>query len=591
MPDGTYIPTLQFQPYVDTSTPDQPVQEMDNLGKMLNQRYDTNIAQFDKLDELGHQIQVSSADQYLKQGLLDDTRDAISGIVKNGDWENANAPIREIARRFANDPVITKAAANYQKAQQFKDELTKAELAGNPQIQFKNFDNFSTVDANGNLQDVDTTGAAEKRLDYESKMNQMFEGIHASGSSSTVTSPERDDVTGQIYNTTRGGSSEAITKNKILDVANKNFPAYLASSEGQQRLKVLTSVNSDNPTAYDHATALNLMKQELVNAGLNKVYSENSSVSSDKLAPGQKGKPTLGDGTTPVADISYQQNQNLDDLIKSVDNKVKGINQTPIPKATISDLNPSQVGNPQSDKEVELLQAMTNAKYNTLPQGMSDIYKNLNEVYSGIKDPVKRNQAIKDYLVSIKNSKIQPVIAAYSDPKVIDAENKFFKNGMYEGATFFDPKTNKQLSWEDIKNNYKNDSGNKISDKDIDDSKVIGQYSPDNPIYDMTGQDAKFATARKVNIGGNDFVMGATKADQSTGDYDLNNTMAKITSVRRTGLPISLSHGLKILPGPNDGYLIQQGSEAPRGTTDGKALSIDDLMSLIVKHGISLNKE
>src|SRR5882757_1037584 len=98
-----YLPQLAFQPYVSTPV-GQPTKEISDLGTSLNQRYDENIAKYDALDSYINQIQVNDVDSHLKEGLKNDTRNAISNIATNGDWENAKTPIREVARRLNNDP-------------------------------------------------------------------------------------------------------------------------------------------------------------------------------------------------------------------------------------------------------------------------------------------------------------------------------------------------------------------------------------------------------------------------------------------------------------------------------------------------------
>lgn len=598
--EGTYIPTLQFQPYVAPYT-QAPVKEFDDFGKLLNERYDTNIANYDKLNEVMNQLQVSDADQHIKQGLLSDTRDAISNVVQNGDWENARSPVRQIANRFTTDPIIAKATLNYQKAQKLQEDARQAEMNGKPQIQFKDINNFSTVDPDtGKIRDLDTSGVFQDRLDYQGKMNQMFEGLHANASGNKTNNMIRDPDTGQLYQAGSGYTSSGITKQQVIDAANKNFGSYLASSEGQQRLKVLTSKNSDNANPVDLPSAISLMKQELINTGLNKVFHESSTESFTKPDRYNKGMAGATPNSTLINDISYQQNQDLDGLINGL---------TKQPRFT-KDPNPFRIGitepggipskgspiiNPKGDSPTPSYQ---------IPDKMKEMYSNLRatmlssiDTKGKTKDQIDDivNPKIKDYLNNIKNSKIQPKLLAPNDTKDIDATNNFFRNGAYQSAEYLDPNTGQKVSWNKI---YKDATGTDFDKatpgdvkKIVDDLKITGQYSPDNPFYDMTNRDPDFAMSRKVMLGSHNYVVGAFPQDKGSQDYGPSHLAAEITSSKRTGLPIKLSHDLMVVPGPNnEGYYVKQGDGAPRGKSDGAPLSLEDVLAITIPHGVTPEK-
>ena len=141
-----YLPNLVFQPYVDPYVGNAN-KEMDELGTVLNQRYDANIAKWDELDAVLNQLSLRETDSSIKDSVLADTRGMIKQIREQGNWENARLPVREVAKRLANDPAITMAQQNFKREQEYRDTINKAKASGINMIDFaQDKYNQSTID-------------------------------------------------------------------------------------------------------------------------------------------------------------------------------------------------------------------------------------------------------------------------------------------------------------------------------------------------------------------------------------------------------------------------------------------------------------
>lgn len=578
-----YLPNLAFQPYVEPSTGGEPIKELSDLGTTLNGIYDKSIAQQDALDEHIAQLKatVNPIDHPLVDAVEQGTRSDLADIRQNGNWENAQIPLRAASKRLLANPALMVAQQNAATRQKLDEYNAQAQAQGHHLIQFADYNNTPSVNSDGTFNKLTAEGVFDKKLDYESKMHSIFDGLEANSTAYKNSSPQRDESTGAIYQIGSGASKRYINTKMVQNVVANNLDNYLNTDEGQQRLRVLTTWNSDNPTPMSHLDAVNQIKNELTNVGLTRRFNDSSSESSEKLAP-QKATKTTPDGTTLVTDTSYQQNQGLGDLIDAMDkkNRISVI----VPKASDVVANNIPDFAPAS-------QLKTEVGYGNIPAKLKPVYDNISSLFSNIKDEDKKNAAIKNYLTNINTGKIQPVLAAYNTTKGINEANSFFGNGAYESTEFLDPNTHEKLSWQEIKDKYENsDTKKPITDKDATDAKVVGQYSPDNPFYDMTGNDPQFSTSKKVIIGGHTFVAGANVSDKQSSDYQLNEVMAKISQARRIGQPVTIGSGLKITPGPNnEGYYIQQGNGTPRGKADGKPLSLSDIMdNIVVPHNIGV---
>lgn len=572
-----YLPNLTFQPYIQPDGGGEPIKELQDYGQQVNTRYDANIAKNDALDEHIAQLQnsIRPIDQPILDSLKSDTRDALTNIKQNGDWENAQMPLRAVARRLLNDPTIAKAQQNLATEQNLDKIKEEAQAQGHHLIQFHDYKNTPTVGPDGSYNQMPIDGVFDKKLDYESRMQSIFQGLEANSTAYKNSSPQRDETTGAIYQIGSGSSARYINKKMIDNVVANNLGNYLNTDEGQQRLKVLTTSNSDNPASLSHEDAINQIKNELTNVGLTRRFHDTSSDSSERLAPGKAGKQVSGDGTILTSDIAYQQNQPLSEAIDALDKK----------GASLKDMG--SVGGYALDKVLPLITGKPEEKqYGKIPDNFKDTYDSLYKMYSsalGTKDQDKINPKIQVYLKNIQNGKITPMVHSFSDSKDINESNAFIHNGNLDGSPILDPDTHKVMSLQQVKDKYTNEKGQKISDDDVKDASYVGDYSADNPFADMTGKD-EFVKPKKIIIGGHRFVVGQDPQGMRSPDHLLDYLDNKISKSSRTGLPVTFNGGVKVLP-KDGGFILQDPQGNIRANKDGKPLSSEEVKQLLYATG------
>lgn len=531
-----YLPQLAFQPYVQPDTGGEPIKELSDLGTSLNSAYNTSIAQQDALDEHMAQLQatLSPIDHPLLDSIEAGTRGDLEDIKKNGNYENAQMPLRAAARRLLTNPALIVAQQNAATRQKLEDLKVQAQAAGHHIIQYQDYNNTPSVDANGNLQKLSLDGVFDKKLDYLPKMQSIFEGLQANSIAEKDSRPERDEASGAIYQVGSGSSKRWVNSKMIQNVVANNLGNYLGTDEGQQQLKVLTTKNSENSTPLSTEEAKNKIANDLIMVGYTHRFNDSSSENSEKLAPG-KQQPT-GDGTTLTGDVAIQQNQDLSGTIDALTKKKQltysqGFDKMPV-NTELGSLQRQGVKVGPGHSTVE-------PTYGEIPDNFKDTYNSMFKMYSdalGTTDPDIINPKIQSYLKGIQNSKITPTVHAFTETKQIDAANNFVRNGNLDGVPFYDPLTNKQMSLADIKANYKNDKGKPIDEEDIQKARVTGNYDADHPFAELTGNDA-FVAPQKVILGGHNFVIGSQPQVNRSPAYIGNYLENKITKASRTGLP------------------------------------------------------
>lgn len=590
------LPSLSFQPYIEA--PDQaPIQEYSNLLQGANQRYDQNLAQADALDEHISQLgtTINSVDQPILDSLNSDTRGALANIKQNGDWENAQVPIRMIAKRLLSDPALTVAQQNKQAVDKINSLQEQAQAEGHHIIQYSDPSKIPTQNPDGTFNRVTGNGVFDKKLDWEGKQKSFFEGLEANSSSGRTSSPMRDDSNpGSIYNVSSGSSYRGITPTRIAQAVygDKNgkggeLDNYLNTDEGQQQLKVYTTTNSENqvPITLDQARAK--IGNEMYNQGLIKVFHDTSSESSEKLAPAQKAPANPNDGTVAVQDPVVPINQDFSNLKDALTKKSRlnpGAIMVPGQGGLPSYAPP--VLNDASAKPVTGYdnQALSN---NTLYQSLSKMYSQL----LGTTNPDKINPEIKAYLGNIENKSVQPILHATYDPKQMKADNEFIQNGVVKDLPIYDPSTGKQ--YDSMNDPSFKEAYPDIKPEDYEKARMVGKYDQDHPFAEVTGND-NFTTARKISIKGHDLVAGEMAQDKrSTTNLDdyLGN---KISQSRRTGRPVTFTDGktsTQVMKNPSgDGTYVVIGKDSQGKDLPLVPLTLDQAKNYLTATGNTSQK-
>ena len=138
----------QLQPYVSQYVDPQTTK----INAMLRQRWETNKAQHDQLQQLANSTQVGKFDQKWKDAAIDDIRSKFSDTIKTNAYENSGAVVSDAVNSFiANEP-LKAAAQSYQWWE--KGEEVKFEL----QAQGKNvlFDKVTLKNEDGSIKRDET---------------------------------------------------------------------------------------------------------------------------------------------------------------------------------------------------------------------------------------------------------------------------------------------------------------------------------------------------------------------------------------------------------------------------------------------------
>lgn len=280
---------FNFQPYVQPYVA-PPIEEFDNMGRILNERYEQNVATMDETEILFNQIKtLEGVGSEIKRQALTDVQNSLDAIRKEGKIENASNKIREVVRRVSTNQNLQQAAENYKKAQEEENFIREIERQGGRAILFKDFRNES-LDDQGNLRALEF--GTEKELDPSAQYQQLFDQIQAESSTSQV--GDWGQGGRGIYESFSSSSQvQQITEQRIRDAAEANIDRIISSTdEGNQRYRVLTQLQG-----MSHEDARNQMLNEAIGVGRERVF-KNTATSSARSA--------IGD---PYLDDAYKRAQ------------------------------------------------------------------------------------------------------------------------------------------------------------------------------------------------------------------------------------------------------------------------------------------
>lgn len=257
---------FNFQPYIQPYVA-PPIQEFDRMGEVLNERYETNVANMTELELLANQIQVLPTSQHIKDQMLSEVNATLSELKERGDLEYAAPRVREAARRFATDSNLLQASENFKLAQQYDEELRQARLTGQNMLQFRDYRNEEFID--GQLQRISSDN--QQQLNYRERYESYFDGLQPE--SFSISESGWSQGPGGIYQQTgRAEQTAGIAVDRIQNIVDQNLDSVITSTnEGIQRFRVLTELNG---LTTDEAREV--IRGEMMGAGLERVFQSSS---------------------------------------------------------------------------------------------------------------------------------------------------------------------------------------------------------------------------------------------------------------------------------------------------------------------------
>lgn len=551
-----YLPNLAFQPYV---APQQelPVEEFNNLGVVLNKRYDEKIAKWDELDAYSHQIQLSEADQGIKDSLIKDTREIMKEIRKNGNFENSNLQVREVAKRLANDQALMIGQQNFKKAQEQREIESKMRMQGINLIDFNQgrFDQATIDPTTGRARVLDYSGT-EKLQDYDARRKSIFEGLTADGFNSESSSPRIDTEKGMIYQIGSGSSATYVSAKKVREIANRNLNNYLQSQEGQQELKMLTTSNSMNPVPLSITDAKKQILEGLTNTGLTRTFSQTGSKSSTSItASGLNGAGNIGQPENPSLEgLPITKNQH-NPVYETLANKLEAGGIKTTPNTSIEGKYAASISN----KTLELIKNSSNLiaglpldDFEVIDRKLTPdenkAFKNI-ALALGIKGATGNKYSnadlkkIQEFAKARTNTAYSSVVRTFTDEE-INKRRTYASNGNFRGRQILD---------ENLKPILYNELPDKVREKlESGKSEGIqfqGVFDTNNPFKDIAKASKKFKDTRgfispeAITIDGKQYIFSSQLSDMKKEDVITRNLEQDISRAERSGIPQFLNNG------------------------------------------------
>lgn len=331
----------------------------------LQQRYDENPAQLDKLGVLANNLKALPMDAGVKNSLLDEVRKANEEIAKTGAWETAGSRIRQIANKMASDPRLSAMQQRYEAHQQNlkqaqemgatpdqlwayqqslnnlspldKPDATGAYAQLNPYEFFKPTDRYKTLDElmkgyePHKTTKFDRKGGFIYQIDSEELSAQELLGR---GVQRLLQDPQmrRQLVSEARYQSGDPNLSGEALQKAVMDLANRDAAIY-ADKYDRNNQKVDQKVdayamnaienaqqNARQQAGFAHQEKMRMMdKSEEANANL-PLISYSNALTKDNTNPGsyQVWKKSLGESDALIKDRQTRlKDKNLDPKLRA----------------------------------------------------------------------------------------------------------------------------------------------------------------------------------------------------------------------------------------------------------------------------------
>lgn len=559
---------FDFKPIV-TPYVGSPIKEFDSLGKVLNERYEKNLEDWDELDYISKTIPVLDGDSTIKDSAIGEIKNIMKGAIDKGDFENSRPLVREAVKRFRNDSNLAKASQNYKKSKELMDYAEKQRLQGKTMIMFQDPSKFTTIDpTTGKARDL--TSDMEEQLDYRKEMETIYDNVQPDGYSSGSSSPQERN--GMMYQVGSKSGGAYITKEKIGQIAKQSLDRYISSTEaGRQRMKVLVQKGG-----YSEADARKVVLNELTSVGLERVFSRTESESSIQFDGGmtdrvfgKKGE-TLPPPSDPEMERDTIDTSEVDPTLSSLTTKL-----TPNPKGgglssseklgaagggnrgDFYTRNPKAAENrtqqnPYGDLDEKERKTLSNV---LLAVGVKK-ESNGKFTYKGKEvTSVNALKLAKDYIDARVSTGVSASYKSFYDTEIAKS-NSYAKNGNHSGRKYYDQKEKKFFNFIDLPKEVQ-------AEINKGEFKVSGVYVEDNPFYDVakrnkaiTNNDG-FINPERWVVGDKVFSVSAKLSETSKTDIDFRRTVSEVSRPNRNGVPRRISNGMQIISLGNGMYDIQ----------------------------------
>ena len=221
----------------------------------MQERYDKNIAEYDKLDILANNIEVSDNDRHIKNEAIENIRTKLKSIRDSGRWEDARGLIRQASNEFQKNEFLKTASSNYQEEKKAQEEIARIKTEHGRAYVFNDPNKFKTEaikDDQGNI--VGYTKFQKDHSivpDYDARMETYFDDMVANASESGL---EQNDLREYLLNSS---TYTGISERRIEGYLNDAVDRFLGSNEGAIYTRAKKELENIRPTKDHLETAHN----------------------------------------------------------------------------------------------------------------------------------------------------------------------------------------------------------------------------------------------------------------------------------------------------------------------------------------------
>ena len=224
-----------------------PLDEMLAAAQNLEERYQTNKANMDKMGIWASNLDLGSGDEYLKQQALERVNGVLSKVSENeGAYENATDIVSSLAKEVASDHHLNIATQNQQERRKWEQWADQQRAAGHNILDFHD-PNFRTVNDDGTVNHY--KNGYEIGLNYGDKMHDIWKGIlkeeEYGADLPKVEDLSPDNPFVQIIKGSGIGDRQLLLKKGAA------LEQYMQSPEYAQQMKLLANQGMDANTANE----------------------------------------------------------------------------------------------------------------------------------------------------------------------------------------------------------------------------------------------------------------------------------------------------------------------------------------------------
>lgn len=238
------------------------VPEIQLTADTLQDRYDTNLASYDKLDFFANSL--DAWDPEIKKAAIDSVRQTIDQVANNkGAWENADLTIRQKARELNSNEALRASIENKKAILAEEEMVAKMRAQGLNPLRFKTADNFKTIAEDGTIQRYQ--GDTQRELDYDKTKSTFFDQMQADAGDGKLTKADLADIPFYLQQNNWAG----ISKTKVGRYADEAYNRYITTPEYQQEKRKLIELEGVDPNQVD-----NVIKRSILSTGLERVFGQ-----------------------------------------------------------------------------------------------------------------------------------------------------------------------------------------------------------------------------------------------------------------------------------------------------------------------------